>query len=110
MWFWLVAHAKESAGEQEISAKRRQWVSEGKDAKLLRLCRSAQRYVVAERTPPTVCWLIEGDDPAAVELITGHFGSLWDIDTQVVVPQPIGEAVGSMGPKKSAPPGVGSSR
>ena len=48
MWFWLVARARETASHEEVAEKRRQWMSEGKEKQLQRLCRSAQRYVVVD--------------------------------------------------------------
>lgn len=93
MWFWVMAKAKETVGAEAIAAKRKQWVSQGKDQQLRQRCRTAQRYVVVGSAPPTVFWLIETEDPSAVHLITEHFGELWEIDTHVVLPQPVAEAV-----------------
>jgi hypothetical protein len=95
MWLWVMAQAKEAVGLEAMTAKRKQWVSQGKDQQVRKLCRTAQRYVVVGSAPTQVFWLLETDDPSAVQLITEHFGELWTIDTHVVVPQPIAEAVGS---------------
>ncbi len=93
MWFWVMAQAKDTARPEAIAAKRKQWVTQGKDRQLRQRCRTAQRYVVVGAAPASVFWLIETDDPAAVHLITEHFGELWDIETRVVLPQPVAEAV-----------------
>ena len=93
MWFWVMAQAKEGVGPEAITAKRRQWVSQGKDQQVRKLCRTAQRFVVVGSAPTKVFWLLDTDDPRVVQLITEHFGELWTIDTHVVVPQPIAEAV-----------------
>lgn len=93
MWFWVMARAKAEAGPEVIAAKRQQWVTQGKDQQLRQRCRSAQRYVVVGSAPAAVFWLIETEDPAVVHLITEHFGALWDIETHVVLPQAVAEAV-----------------
>jgi len=93
MWFWMMAQAKEEVSQEAITTKRKQWVSQEKDQQVRKLCRTAQRYVVVGSAPTQVFWLLEADDPSVVQLITEHFGELWTIDTHVVLPQPIAEAV-----------------
>lgn len=90
MWLWLSAIAKPHASPQTISAKRHQWLAQGKDRQLAHRCRSAQRYLVDGATPPTVFWLLETDDPEAASLITEHFGDLWEITIARVTPQALG--------------------
>jgi hypothetical protein len=94
MWFWVMAQAKDGVDAEAIAAKRRQWVSQGRDQQVRKRCRSAQRYVVVGSAPTRVFWLLETDDPGAAQLITEHFGRLWTIDTRVVAPQPIVQAIG----------------
>ena len=91
MWLWLTATAKAHAIPSTIAAKRHQWLTQGKDQQLKRRCRSAQRYIVKEHTPPQVFWLLDTDDPEVVRLITDHFGDLWDINVCQATPQAIGE-------------------
>ena len=94
MWFWVMAQAKDGLDPEMITAKRKQWVSQGKDQQVRKLCRTAQCYVVVGNAPTQVFWLLDTDDPSVVQLITDHFGELWTIDAHVVLPQPIAEAVG----------------
>jgi len=93
MWLWVMAQAKDGVALEAITAKRKQWVSQGKDQQVRKLCRTAQRYVVVGSAPTQVFWLLETEDPSVVQIITEHFGELWTIDTHVVMPQPIAEAV-----------------
>jgi hypothetical protein len=95
MWFWVMAQAKENVSTEAIDAKRKLWVSQGKDQQVGKRCRFAQRYLVVGHAPTKVFWLLDTDDPSIVELMTEHFGELWTVDTHVVSPQPIVEAVGS---------------
>ena len=95
MWLWVMAQAKEGISPEAITTKRKQWVSQGKDQQVRKFCRTAQRYVVVGSAPTQVFWLLDADDPSVVQLITEHFGELWTIDTHVVVPQLIAEAVGT---------------
>lgn len=88
---WLTATAKPHATPATIAAKRHQWLAQGKDRQLAARCRAAQRYVVEERTPPQVFWLLDTDDPGAATLITDHFGDLWDISVFRATPQAIGQ-------------------
>ncbi len=91
MWIWLSATAKPHAIPATIAAKRHQWLAQGKDQQLRACCRSAQRYVVDDHTPPRVFWLLDMDDPSATKLITDHFGDLWEIEVRRVTPQAIGQ-------------------
>jgi len=93
MW-WLVATAKSHATPAVIAAKRHQWMSQGKDQQLARLCRMAQRYIVEDTSPPKVFWLLDTDAPDAVKLITDHFGDLWQIEVFQVTPQAMQQVVG----------------
>jgi len=92
MWFWLTATAKAHATPDVIAAKRHQWVAQGKDQQLTQRCRSAQRFVVEQRSPTQVFWLLEADNPDPVKLITDHFGDLWTIEVLQVTPQAINQA------------------
>jgi len=92
MWFWLTATAKPHATPDVIAAKRHQWVAQGKDRQLTQRCRSAQRFVVEQRSPTQVFWLLEADNPDPVKLITDHFGDLWTIEVLQVTPQAINQA------------------
>jgi len=95
MWIWLAAKAKTGAGRQAIEEKRNAWVGQGKERELLARCRSAQRYVISGQSPPEVFWLIETEDRTAADMITEHFGELWDITVLEVIPQAIGRAASS---------------
>ena len=87
MWYWLIATAKAHATPDVIAAKRHQWLTQGKDQQLAQRCRTAQRYVVEDASPPKVLWLLDTDAPEAVKLITDHFGDVWGIDVLPVTPQ-----------------------
>lgn len=90
MWYCLVATAKEHATPETIAAKRHQWVAQGKDRELAKRCRVAQRYVAEQASPAKVFWMLDTDDQAAADLLIGHFGDLWDIQTYQVTPKTIG--------------------
>ena len=91
MWVWLTATAKAHATPQTIAAKRHQWLAQGKDQQLKERCRVAQRYIVKDRMPSQVFWLLDTDDPEVVTLITSHFGDLWEITVSQVAPQALAE-------------------
>lgn len=92
MWLWLSATAKRHAVAETIQGKRQQWLTEGKERTLASRCRSAQRYVVQNASPTQVFWVLDTDDRSAAQLITDHFGDLWDIQVHEVSPQTIGTA------------------
>ena len=94
MWFWIMAQAKDGADQDAIVAKRKQWVSQGKDQQVRKLCRTAQRYVIVGESPVQIFWLLDTDDPGVVQLMTDHFGDLWNLEARVVLPQHIPDAVG----------------
>ncbi len=93
MMFLVEAELKCGVTQREVRAARRRWVSQGKEKRLKKICRSVQRFAVAGSAPRRVLWLLEGKDPAGVELLADHFGELWELKTSVVLPQAIGQAV-----------------
>lgn len=97
MWIWIMGMAKPGKTLEEIQAKRREWVEQGKEEMLTQRCRSAQRYGVLGTSPKQAFWLIEADDGGAVDLIADHFGDVWDLKTRLVVPQTVKEALGGKG-------------
>ncbi|MBI3319603.1 MAG: hypothetical protein HYZ89_03345, partial [Candidatus Omnitrophica bacterium] len=46
-----MAQAKDGLDPETITTKRKQWVSQGKDQQVRKLCRTAQRYVVVGNAP-----------------------------------------------------------
>jgi len=93
MWWWVAARAKAGVTPEAIVMKRKQWVAQGKERHLQNTCRAAQRYVVEGSSPAQVFWLVEANDSSAVQVIADHFSELWDLETHVVIPQPLADAV-----------------
>ena len=93
MWVCITGAARHDVTWDEIKQRRKAWKEQEKDALLMERCRSAQRYSVVGASPPRVFWLLETEDPEAVELIIEHFGDVWDLDSHLVIPQNVSQAL-----------------
>lgn len=93
MWIWIDAEVRPGKSEQEVKTKREGWIGQGKDKLLLERCVSAKRFGILGSSPQRVFWLIETEDEDAPELISEHFGDVWDIKTYKVNPQSITEVL-----------------
>ena len=90
MWIWLTATAKANATAEAIQNRRRDWIRLGQDRKLSEACATAWRYVVEKQPRPQVFWILETEDRNAVNIVTDHFGDLWDITVYEVSPESLG--------------------
>lgn len=93
MWLWIAAIVKPGRTSEDVVRKRKEWVEQGKENLLKAKCKSAQRYVVLGASPPQVFWLVETEDPSILNLLTEHFGDVWELHTHLVAPQAIAEVV-----------------
>jgi len=93
MWIWIDAEVRPGKSEQEVKARRQEWIGRGKDKLLLGRCKSAQRFGILGSSPRRVFWIIETEDEGTPKLISEHFGDVWDIRSYDVIPQSIAEVL-----------------
>lgn len=93
MLYISIFDAKEDATLDEINKERETWVEKGRDKVFEGMCRCIERYEVAGMTPLRIVFLIDTDDPQALNVLTRHFGSYWDSVTYPVIKRRIFEAL-----------------
>lgn len=93
MLYISIFDAKEDATMEEINKERAEWIKKGKDKVFEKMCRSVHRYEVIGKTPLEIFFLIDTDDPHALNILTHHFGDQWDSITYPVLERKIYEAL-----------------
>lgn len=93
MWYISVFDAKKDATINDIEKNRQEWVDQHKDQAIAKRCHTFQRYEVLGKTPLKVFFIIETDDPGALNLLSRYFGDTWDSVTYPVTKREIYEAL-----------------
>lgn len=93
MWYIAAFNAKENTTQEEISKERKEWIKKGKDKLFHKMCRTINRYEVLGTVPLKIFFVIETDDPAALNLLSHHFGDGWNSVTYPITPREIYEAL-----------------
>ncbi|MEK6693229.1 MAG: hypothetical protein AABY44_07365 [Nitrospirota bacterium] len=93
MWYIMIFDAKEETTLKEIEREREEWIKEGRDKVFQQRCRTINRYEVVGLSPLKVIFVIDTDDPSALNLISRHFGDRWDSVTYPVIQRGIYEAL-----------------
>lgn len=91
MVLMVEAELKRDASPQEVAILRKRWVSEGKDDQLKALCHSLQRLTVVDASPQRAVWILDTEDSKAAQILSDHFGSIWELKTSRVISQTITE-------------------
>jgi hypothetical protein len=85
--------AREEATLDDINAEREAWFKKGKDKVFERMCKSMHRYEVSGISPLKIFFVIDTDDPQALNILTRHFGDLWYAMTYPVIQRGIYESL-----------------
>jgi hypothetical protein len=93
MWYIMIFDAKEETTLKEIENEREEWIKEGRDKVFQQRCKTIYRYEVIGLSPLRVIFVIDTDDPSALNLISRHFGDRWDSITYPVIQRGIYEAL-----------------
>lgn len=93
MWYISIFDAKENVSFKEIEQERDAWIKKGKDKVLEQRCRTINRYEVVGRSPLKVIFVIDTDDPSALNLLSHHFGDGWNSVTYPIIQREIYEAL-----------------
>ncbi|KAF0143318.1 MAG: hypothetical protein FD156_2737 [Nitrospirae bacterium] len=92
MLYVSVFDAKEGTSQVEINREREQWIREGKEKIFQDRCKSINRYEVLGISPLKIFFVIDTDDPAALNMISRHFGDKWNSVTYPATKREISEA------------------
>lgn len=93
MWYLSIFDAKEDASLKEIEREREEWIKKGRDKVFQKRCRTINRYEVAGISPLKVIFVIDTDDPSALNLLSHHFGNKWYSITYPIIQREIYEAL-----------------
>lgn len=93
MWYITIFDAKETATIEDINKNREEWINQGKDQVLAKKCHSIQRYEVIGKTPPRVFFIIETDNPDALNILSRYFGNSWNSVSYPLAKREIYEAL-----------------
>lgn len=93
MWYITIFDAKEDVSLKEIDREREEWIKKGRDKVFSQKCRTISRYEVAGISPLKVIFVIDTEDPSALNLITRHFGDKWYSVSYPIIQREIYEAL-----------------
>ncbi len=77
MLYISIFDAKENTTIEEIMRERQEWFSMGKDKIFQDMCQKIDRYEIAGKSPLRIIFIIETDNPRALNLLSRHFGNEW---------------------------------
>ena len=93
MLFIAVFDAKEDITLEEINLEREEWLKKGRDRVFEGMCKCISRYEVAGASPLKIFFVIETDDPQALNVLSRHFGDLWYAEAYPVIQRGIVQAL-----------------
>ncbi|MBU0728724.1 MAG: hypothetical protein KKE17_00250 [Proteobacteria bacterium] len=93
MQYIVFFDAKADVSAQEINVEREKWCDQGKDEELSKRCKMIRRYEVVGKSPLQIVFIIETDDPTALNILSRHFGKKWHCVSYPVVERDIAAAL-----------------
>ncbi len=93
MWYLSVFDAKEDVSRADINHERAEWIKKGRDKLFQQNCKTIERYEVIGNSPLKIFFIIETEDPAAINLLSTHFGNAWNSVTYPIMVREIAEAL-----------------
>jgi len=93
MLYISIFDAKESTTQKEIRHEREEWIKKGRDKLFQQKCKTINRYEVMGISPLKIIFVIETDDPTALNLLSRHFGDEWNSVTYPIIQREISEAL-----------------
>lgn len=93
MLYISIFDAKDDFSMKEINREREEWYKKGKDKVFHEKCKRIDRYEIAGRSPMRIIFIIETDDPQALNIMSHHFGEEWVSTTYPVIQRDIYEAL-----------------
>jgi hypothetical protein len=93
MWYISIFDAKENVTRKDIYRERASWIRKGKDKIFHKQCKTIKRYEVVGSSPLKIFFVVETNDPIALNMLTNHFGDAWNSITYPIVQREISEAL-----------------
>jgi hypothetical protein len=93
MLYVSIFDAKESISIDEINREREEWYRKGRDKIFQKMCERIERYELAGKSPQRIIFIIETDNPRAINLLSHHFGKGWTSTTYPAIQREMYEAL-----------------
>ncbi|MDH4027574.1 MAG: hypothetical protein OEU95_01920 [Nitrospirota bacterium] len=77
MLYMAIFDAKEDTTMQDITREREEWFRMGKDKLFRELCHKIDRYEIVGKSPLRIIFIIDTDNPRALNMLSRHFGNEW---------------------------------
>lgn len=78
MLYVAIFDAKENSTTSEINKEREEWYEKGRNKTFTKMCKSIQRYEILGKSPVRIIFVIETEDPRALNILSRHFGNRWN--------------------------------
>jgi hypothetical protein len=85
--------AKDDTKTEEITREREEWFNMGKDKIFQSMCQKIDRYEIAGKSPLKIIFIIETDNPRALNILSRHFGNEWISTTYPAIKRELYEAM-----------------
>jgi len=93
MLYIAIFDAKEDTTLEEINREREEWIKKGRDKVFERMCKSIKRYEVIGASPLKIVFVIETEQPQALNMLSRHFGDSWYSTAYPAIQREIYEAL-----------------
>ena len=77
MLYISILDAKEEISKEAINKEREEGFRIGKDKTFQKMCKRIDRYEIVGKSPLRIIFIIETDDPQALNILSRHFGNEW---------------------------------
>lgn len=93
MLYAVILDAKYDVSAKDINKERERWIELGRNKTLQGLCKSVKRYEIIGKSPLQIIFIIDTDDPTALNILSHHFGKMWDCVSYPVIERDIEAAL-----------------
>lgn len=93
MLYVAIFDAKENISIEDINRERQEWHQKGQDKLFQKMCQRIRRYEIAGKSPLRIIFVIETDNPNALNILSHHFGNEWISTTYPVIQREMFEAM-----------------
>lgn len=93
MLYISIFDAKKDVSIEEVNKEREEWYKKGRDKTFQNMCQRIERYEIAGKSPLRILFIIETNEPQALNTLSHHFGDLWESITYPALQREIYEAM-----------------
>ncbi len=93
MLYISIFDAKKDITMDEINKEREEWYRKRRDKTFYKMCNRIDRYEVVGKSPMKIIFVIETDNPLALNILSHHFGDGWETATYPALQREMHEAL-----------------